>query len=630
MRRRTRYYGIRLLFALFLTMTLLSGPVTSPQGASAAAVKIPSDKMDRSFLQELATDDGNKYYDVVVVFENKGDTALLDRFSRGVKRFRELPMARILLNKEEIAEVTGWPQVLFVEPNRKMKLFNQEGRQLTRAEQVQQLGYKGSGVEVAVIDTGADGTHPDLDDNLVHNWEVVGDFLGGAGYVSSTPDGIDVQTELVSADDGTGVAINTDEYGHGTHVSGTIAGTGEASGGKYRGMAPEAKIHSYSTSAGLFLVFTLEAYDHIIHQVHTGAADIRIVSNSWGSDGCEFEPNDPTNLATRMAYEYGILSVFAYGNSGPAPNTCNPYATAPYVLGVAATDKSYKVTGFSSRGREEGPFDREAALKNLSAYLNASKEDRQNWDFAANPLGIFRPSVAAPGQDIVSAQNPVHPMTASGTPYGAASGTSMATPHVSGIAALIIEAYEKNHPGKKLRPIDLIRLIEVTANKDVMVGYDTHDTGAGFVDAYAAVKRAERGKIPSAVTDRHLVSYDPGPTVTESGTYSGTVLANSFQTNVGYGVHEVEVKEGALKIYADVSWASELEKVYISLYAPGDDVEKDPPVARSAGLLDMTNKRFIEFKFPWPGIWKVRIDGRVNTATPYEGKWEVHYPDKDK
>lgn len=614
---------------LMVAIVMAFTPFAFTIGDAAASSTLDANKLDDDFYNELQADNGSNYYDVVVVFRDKAQTGLLDTFNRSVKTFKVLPMARILLNKDEIAEVTGWGEVLFVEPNRQMELFNAEGRVLTRSEEVQNtLGYDGTGVEVAIIDTGADGLHDDLDDNMLYNWQVVGNLMGDNGYISSTYDGIDLQTDVVDAHLAAGGPVNTDEYGHGTHVFGTIAGSGDASEGWYRGMAPLAKVHSYSSSAGIYLIFTLDSYDHIMDQVQRGNADIRIISNSWGSSGCEFEPFRTTNVASRLAYEMGILSVFAYGNSGPSPDTCNPYATAPYVLGIAATDKSYKVTGFSSRGKLDGNYDREAALKNLYDFLAATELEQQNWDYTTKPIGLHRPSVSAPGQDIVSAQNPLHPMTLSGTAYGSASGTSMATPHVSGIMALILNAYNVHHPDKSLSALDLIRLTEVTANKDVMFGFDTHDTGAGFVDAYAAVARAVANDIPTAVTESDLVDYVPPATIRiESGQYSGTVLVDSFQTDIGYGVHEIIVEEGALKVYADVSWASELEKVYIGLYAPGLDVEKDEPTVLSAGLLDVTNKRFVEFNFPEPGTWKVRIDGRINIATDYEGKWEVHYPD---
>lgn len=614
-----------------LLAALLALPLLLPLSARGAAAAPDPAKLDAAFARELAAAAGSGYYDVVVVFRSADQVARLDSFGRPVKRFRVLPMGRVLLSRDEIAAVTAWPEVRFVAPNRPLRILNDDGRRMTRAEEVQtQLGFTGRGVHVAVVDTGADGLHPDLDDNLRHNWEVIGTFGGPAGYVSSTPDGIDVQTQVVDAHARLGVPVNTDEYGHGTHVIGTIAGTGEASDGLYRGMAPGAGVESYSTSAGIFLVFVLEAYDHIIARVRDGLADIRIVSNSWGSEGCAFDPFEPVNVATRIAFEHGILSVFAYGNSGPAPGTCNPYATAPYVLGIGATDKAYKLTGFSSRGRPDGNHDRDLALRNLAEYLAAGDEERRAWDFAARPIGLFRPSVVAPGQDVVSAQNPAHPMTLSGTSYGAASGTSMATPHVSGIAALILEAYAARHPGSRLTPLDLIRLIEVTADKDVMRGYDTHEVGAGFVDARAAVERALAGDIPAAVTLQDLVRYEPPATVrVERAEIAGSVLVDSWETDIGYQVHDIPVADGALRVRAEVTWASDLEKVYLSLYRPGSDVARDQPAVTSAGLLDITNRRLIEsYPYPEPGTWKLRVDGRLNlVTTQYRGYWEVHYPD---
>ncbi|QZT35356.1 S8 family serine peptidase [Caldalkalibacillus thermarum TA2.A1] len=616
-----------MLFAA-LTLLLVAAAYTVG-GAQAEEEGLNPLKVDQDFFAELSADNGLLYYDVIVAFNSKEDTHLLEVFGRDIKTFRVLPMARAVLNKEEIAEVTNWPEVIFVEPNRQLELFNSDGRLLTRSEKVQmELGFDGQSVELAIIDTGADGLHPDIEPNLLNNWQIIGSLFGDNAYVSSTADGINVQTDIVDIHAKLGTSYNTDEHGHGTHVFGTIAGTGDASEGFQRGMAPAAKVHSYSTSGGIFILYALEAYDHIIYQVKYNNVPIRLINNSWGTTGCNFNPNHVINIATRLAFQEGILSVFAYGNSGPNADTCNPYATAPYVLGIAATDKAYRITGFSSRGKTDGNHDRELALNNLYAFLSATPEERANWDFNENPVGVYRPSVAAPGQNIVSAQNPLHPMTLSGSYYGAASGTSMAAPHVTGVLALVLDAYHAHHPEQTLTPIDLIRLVEVTANKEVMFGFNTHDTGAGFIDAYAAVQRAINNDIPDVVSVDDLVRYELSASVQiESGQYRGEVLANSWQTNMGYGLHEVDVREGAMKLFADVSWTSLLENIYISLFAPGQDVENDKPVTYSAALLEINNYRFVEFSFPKPGTWKIRIDGRVNLITPYEGTWEVHYAD---
>ncbi|MCD8509370.1 MAG: S8 family serine peptidase [Bacillus sp. (in: Bacteria)] len=619
-----RMMAAGLIFAMMVLFTAFVFAIERAQ----ASLSLDTTKLDTLFSIELEDATDLLYYDVLVVFDSMEEVALLDNYNRDYKTFNHLPIARVLLSKSEITELTVQDEVLFIEPNRSMTIFNAEGREMTNSNFVQSdLGYSGEGVEVAIIDTGTDGLHPDVQDNMLYNWQVAGTILTGDGsYISSTVDGIDVQTSIIDVGAEAGIPVNTDEYGHGTHVFGTIAGSGEASDGYQRGMAPNAKIHSYSASAGILLVFTVEAYDHIIGQVKSGEADIRLINNSWGSEGCEYNPNSAVSVATSTAYQEGILSVFAYGNSGPGSDTCNPHAAAPYVLGIGATDKAYRVTGFSSRGKEDGNFDREQVLANYYEYFAASAAEKAAWDHDAKPLGLHRPSVTAPGANIVSAQNPAHAMTLSGTLYGSASGTSMAAPMVTGVLALVIEAYEQNNDGR-LSPLDLIRLTEVTANKEIMRGYHTHDTGAGFIDAKAAVMRAADNNIPGEVSLDDLVTFEfPENIVTEAGMYDGTVPANTWETNEGYQTHTFEVEEGALKAYADVSWALSLENVYISLYEPGADVtDVDAATAQSAGLVDLSNSRYVEVSFPQPGTWTIRIDGRTNLITNYTGTWEVAY-----
>lgn len=205
--------------------TLLSG--TSSTAPAAA-------KIDALFAEELNKQLANVYYDVIVVFDKKESAQRLSVLGRKFKTYKVLPMARMLLTKDEISQVAGWSETRFIEPSRTQRLFNAEGRVMTKAEEVQRvLGLDGSDVTVAVIDTGADGLHPDLG-NVKKNYAVAG-ALGidpTQVYVSLTPDGIDVETSVVERQvDGLGTQWNTDEYGHGTHCIGTIAGTGVDSDG---------------------------------------------------------------------------------------------------------------------------------------------------------------------------------------------------------------------------------------------------------------------------------------------------------------------------------------------------------------------------------------------------------------
>ena len=169
----------------------------------------------------------------------------------------------------------------------------------------------------------------------------------------------------------------------------------------------------------------------------------------------------------------------------------------------------------------------------------------------------------------------------------------------------------------------------MTANKTVMNGFDTFDAGAGFVDTRKAVDAVNAGAIPTAVTQDDLVRFNAGPMRVSGGTYAGAAALNSFQTNTGYGLHKVTVEPGAVKLFADASWALEANNLYITLYAPGVDPAAGVNfAAQSAGLTTVQKYRSVEVKFPQAGEWHVRVDGRVNlVSTDYTGKYEVTVPD---
>src|SRR5439155_11848152 len=121
--------------------------------------------------------------------------------------------------------------------------------------------------------------------------------------------------------------------GHGTHVASTAAGTGAALAGKYRGVAIGASHVGVGAGETLFLLTALEAFDWVL--AHRDTYGIRVISNSWGTSG-SFSPNDPINVATKMAHDAGLVVVFAPGNAGPDQNSLNPFRRAPWVRCAAA------------------------------------------------------------------------------------------------------------------------------------------------------------------------------------------------------------------------------------------------------------------------------------------------------
>jgi serine protease AprX len=399
--------------------------------------------------------------EAIIVFESNGiiDSVLgglVDYYAFDVLPLAYVNVAGVLL--EQIAALDG---VLAVRANRELEYFNADAREVVGTNDVQAgdgVGaYDGSSVHCAVVDSGIDGDHPDFS-NIQNNYRWVGNPLGEP-------------TLWVDAG-----SLDTDTIGHGTHVSGTIGGDGSASEGKQRGHAPGVTLTSYSSGLAITILKASAAYDHLLAH----HPDVQVVSNSYGATGGgSFDPTHPLNMATRNAYESGMLPVFAAGNGGPNPETLNPYAKAPYVLGVAATNNERQVTDFSSRGDPNGNFDRQLALS------------------PSGPVALERIGVGAPGKQIISTMSPADALNLTSPDsepyYASISGTSMSCPCVSGIAALTIDAYQQNGYGTPA-PIDILNTIEATTTAD-RSSYTPINIGTGFVDSVAAVSRAEDGDL---------------------------------------------------------------------------------------------------------------------------------------
>ncbi|UPW02219.1 S8 family serine peptidase [Halorussus gelatinilyticus] len=422
--------------------------------------------------------------EALVVFDSRDDVDRLADLDlvNGYYEFDVLPIGYTELYADQIRDIASWDSVRFVRKNVELDYYNDDGREVTGVSKVQSdFGYEGDGVHTAVIDSGVDGDHPDLQDQLVNNFQWVGNPLG---------------SPTLWADAG---IADTDGGGHGTHCSGTIAGDGSASDGQFRGMAPNADLTVYAGGAVLVVLKTAAAYDHILKRVRDGSTDVKIVSNSYGSsNGSAFNPDNALNTATWKAYQEGLLSVFAAGNSGPGTNTLNQYAKAPQVLGVAATNDQKEVTNFSSRGRKQDStntpdnWNRQTALDNLASYYETGS--------ASGPLGVYRPGIGAPGNAIVSTMSPDDALQSQSPDdgrlyYATISGTSMACPMTAGIATLVVDAYRQNNSGD-IGPLELLNAINAESD-EVYDSYTPYNVGSGFVDADAAVTRVENGNLAS-------------------------------------------------------------------------------------------------------------------------------------
>ncbi|WP_437040085.1 S8 family serine peptidase [Streptomyces sp. enrichment culture] len=274
-------------------------------------------------------------------------------------------------------------------------------------------GNTGEGVDVAVLDTGYDPDHPDLKDAV----EDSDSFVPGEDV--------------------------TDRNGHGTHVASTIAGSGAASDGKEKGVAPGVDLH-----VGKVLSDAGSGYDSwIVAGMEWAArdADARVVSMSLGSSEYADGQTVLARAVDALSEETGALFTIAAGNDGPDAQTVRSPGTADAALTVGAVDSADAIADFSSRGPRYG----DDALK---------------------------PEITAPGVGILAARSQ-YDDAGSGS-YVTLSGTSMATPHVAGAAALVAAA----HPDWTGSRIKDALVSTAKATPDI----SADDGGNGRVDAAAA------------------------------------------------------------------------------------------------------------------------------------------------
>ena len=446
---------------------------------------------------------------------------------------------------------------------------------------------------VLVIDSGIDATHADLQlgQNVVQNVQTV---VGAGTAPGFTPN---VSIENVP---------NTDQtVGHGTHCAGIVGATGLRSGGLYAGVAPGAKIIGAGLGAGTplqsFVLNAIAAWEWgLTNRIRYR---IRAVSNSYGSPG-PYNPNNPILLAARKAYELNITVLFAGANSGPGQGTWNLYAKAPFVIGVAAGTKEGTLADFSSRGTP-----REIRLNNSDP----------NDDFDA-------PTITAPGTGRVFASNAARFTTgmvsarsvltsatvfadAELTPaeqlfYTQKSGTSMATPYVAGVVALMLDA------DPLLTPDEIKQILMDTAS--TMPGYAEWQVGAGYVNAYAAVDKVynrsknfgSRQEAVFNVSRTKSVGNVPFH-IDFNPVVSGTASTNAVPFNVEVGVSTLDVT-ATVDLPADPG-ATNL--VGLRLHAP------DGTVYSPGFPIGTSPFRQVIVENPMPGTWYVEARGTRGLST---------------
>lgn len=488
-----------------LVVAMCSMPLAAslePEPALDATLAAANQRLDDAWssadLQGLVVDealrgalDEARPTPVVAVFEPgtlDAASSKLTELGLAHRPLSHLSMAGILVTPATLPLLGHVPGLKAVWKNEESTLRVDESAEYVGARVVSDTyGYSGAGVTILVMDSGIDGTHPDLrfGSKLLEN---VVPKRGSNGLVEGTRSGV----------------VSSDVDGHGTHVAGIAASLGQGWSGKpagpHRGVAWGSSLVGFQ--AGLrqddgaisFEALTvLEGFNWALE--NQARFNIRVVSNSWGANG-DFDPRSPVNIATLNLYKAGMVVVFAAGNEGSeGGHTLNKYAVAPWVLAVTAGDYVNQVPGFASRGtdaRQSGlPYDHP--------------------DVVAPGVGITSTRRLASGSD-----DAIH--VGQDSLYTSKSGSSMAAPHVSGLAALLLQA------NPQLSPDDVMDLL--TASATPMPRSPEWESGAGYVNGLRAFQLAQRAQGQHAAFMAGNVKY--------AGPASGDPAYARDPVSVGY------------------------------------------------------------------------------------------------
>ncbi|NUP24273.1 MAG: S8 family serine peptidase [Streptomyces sp.] len=425
-------------------------------------------------------------------------------------------------------------------------------------------GYDGKGVKIAVLDTGVDATHPDLKD------------------------------QVIAAKNFSRAATADDKYGHGTHVASIAAGTGAKSGGKYKGVAPGADLlngkvlddDGFGDDSGIVAGMEWAAEQ---------GADVVNLSLG-GPDTPEIDPMEAA--VNKLSAEKGMLFAIAAGNAGPE-SVASP-GSAAAALTVGAVDDKDVLAPFSSTGPRVGD-------------------------------GAIKPDVTAPGVDITaaSAKGSVIEQEVGEKPPGylTISGTSMATPHVAGAAAIL----KQQHPDWKYTELKGALTGSAKGGK-----YTPFQQGSGRIQVDKAIKQTVVADPVSVSFGTQAWPHTDDKPATEKlkyrnlGTQDVTLTLSATATNPkGQAAPEGFFKLGATKVTVPAGGEASVDltvdtrlggtldgaySAYVTATGGGQSVRTGAAVQREMESYDVTVKHIDKDGKPAPD-YNTALLGYAGLAT---------------
>ena len=543
-------WGRAILFTALVSFVLSGIPAeaqllklgqNTPSVAAAKQAELEARKARRhpkldQLLNDAVEDQANGESAVIIEFHDDRDAVNLVK-ANGGKAGRRLGILNARVAKmanRTLKALANDSRVKSIHLDRPTKSFAGRTAVTIGARAVQELmGYDGAGVGVGVIDSGITAWHDDLT------------AANGQG-----------QRVAHFADFVNGYTQPYDDFGHGTHVAGIVAGNGRDMNGARTAIAPGAQIIALKALDGEghgTISMIIAAIDYAV--ANKDALNIRVLNLSLGATVTESYNTDPLTLAAKRAVDAGIVVVASAGNRGKYGTIGSP-GNAPWVITVGASSHNGTVlrqddtiASFSSRGPTMYDLD-------------------------------VKPDLVAPGHGTVSLSDPVSLFYTTKsqyllgglvgtpyTPYLTLSGTSMAAPAVAGTVALMLQA------NPTLTPNLVKAILQFTAQE--YPGYDALTQGTGFLNSRGAVVLAEyfqqavpgspypsmngwskqifwgnkrvHGGVPVPGATAWGAGVVWGSTETPSGNHvvwgdncadascSGAVLANSFDDNIVWG-----------------------------------------------------------------------------------------------
>jgi serine protease AprX len=548
-------------------------------GTSSHTIGLQSVSPELAIALNEATDDSN--INAIFVFHQYPSPSVIAKLQEigitGGTLYRALPMIAVSTTRAKIIAASRLPQIRSIYGNRTLnsnadshfKTTQVQRVQTDRDLQVKNAGMPVSGrnVTVAVLDTGVNATHGDLAGKVVQNVRLADSQSAPVGFINPNPIENVVNTDPVS--------------GHGTFVAGLIAASGASSGGKYNGVAPGANILGLS-AGDLNLSFVLAGFDYLLER---GAGyNVRVVNCSF-SASTVFDYNDPVNVATKLLTERGMNVVFSAGNTGAGNGTLNPYAIAPWVISVGATDEKGKLANFSSRGTFGNALQKTSLVApgvNVVSLRNAASQ--------TSVLGV---AAGTDSQRLTPGEVPF---------YTTASGTSFSAPQVAGAIALMLET------NPKLNPAEVKDILQRSATP--LPNYYNHEVGAGMLNTYAAVLEAafpwRRTGLFRSVLDRDVVDFSTSVISNFGGSVNPNTISN---TNVTIPANTVQAN-------VNVSWGNltSPNDLGLAVYSENGVLRGDSNKLNLPGLTGKREK--VTVNNPLNEVWQVSVRNSLGIGTP--------------